>query len=38
MKDGKQIPESFILFVLGRKAIEGDFVVDVSKKYLLRRW
>lgn len=24
--------------ILGRKAIEGDFVVDVSRKYLLRRW
>ena len=23
--------------ILGRKALEGDFVVDVSKKYLLRR-
>lgn len=23
--------------LLGRKALEGDFVVDVSKKYLLRR-
>ena len=22
--------------ILGRKALEGDFVVDVSKKYLLR--
>jgi hypothetical protein len=24
--------------ILGRKALEGDFVVDVSKKYLLRAW
>jgi hypothetical protein len=23
--------------ILGRKALEGDFVVDVSKKYLLRK-
>ncbi len=23
--------------ILGRKALEGDFIVDVSKKYLLRR-
>jgi hypothetical protein len=23
--------------ILGRKALEGDFVVDVSRKYLLRR-
>jgi len=23
--------------ILGRKALEGDFVVDVTKKYLLRR-
>jgi hypothetical protein len=23
--------------ILGRKALEGDFMVDVSKKYLLRR-
>ena len=22
--------------ILGRRALEGDFVVDVSKKYLLR--
>ena len=22
--------------ILGRKALEGDFIVDVSKKYLLR--
>lgn len=24
--------------ILGRKALEGDFLVDVAKKYLLRRW
>ena len=24
--------------ILGRKALEGDFAVDVSQKYLLRRW
>lgn len=24
--------------ILGRKALEGDFVVDASRKYLLRRW
>ncbi|HWM91390.1 MAG TPA: RimK/LysX family protein [Thermoanaerobaculia bacterium] len=24
--------------ILGRKALEGDFVVDTSRKYLLRRW
>ena len=24
--------------ILGRTALEGDFVVDVSKKYLLRSW
>ena len=24
--------------ILGRKALEGQFVVDVSKKYLLRSW
>jgi hypothetical protein len=24
--------------ILGRKALEGDFAVDVSRKYLLRRW
>lgn len=24
--------------ILGRKALEGDFLVDVSAKYLLRRW
>ena len=24
--------------IMGRKALEGDFVVDVSKKYLLRSW
>jgi hypothetical protein len=24
--------------ILGRKALEGDFVVDVAKKYLLRRF
>ena len=24
--------------ILGRKALEGDFLVDVSRKYLLRRW
>ena len=23
--------------ILGRKALEGDFVVDVSKKYLMRK-
>jgi hypothetical protein len=23
--------------ILGRKALEGDFVIDVSKKYLLRK-
>jgi len=23
--------------ILGRKALDGDFIVDVSKKYLLRR-
>jgi hypothetical protein len=23
--------------ILGRKALEGDFVVDVGKKYLMRR-
>jgi hypothetical protein len=22
--------------ILGRKALEGDFIVDVSKKYLMR--
>lgn len=24
--------------ILARKALEGDFVVDTSRKYLLRRW
>lgn len=24
--------------ILGRKALEGDFVVDTSRKYLQRRW
>ncbi len=24
--------------ILGRKALEGDFRVDVGRKYLLRRW
>jgi hypothetical protein len=24
--------------ILGRKALEGDFVVDVAQKYLLRRF
>jgi hypothetical protein len=24
--------------ILGRKALEGDFRVDVSRKYLLRKW
>jgi hypothetical protein len=24
--------------ILGRKALEGDFVVDTARKYLLRRW
>lgn len=24
--------------IVGRKALEGDFLVDVAQKYLLRRW
>jgi hypothetical protein len=24
--------------ILGRKALEGDFLVDAAQKYLLRRW
>ncbi len=24
--------------ILARKALEGDFLVDISRKYLLRRW
>jgi hypothetical protein len=24
--------------ILGRKALEGDFRVDVAAKYLLRQW
>ena len=24
--------------ILGRKALEGDFLVDVTRKYLLRKW
>jgi hypothetical protein len=24
--------------IVGRKALEGDFLVDVARKYLLRRW